>query len=253
MTESSLPQKFRPELSVVLVRPIYPRNIGMCARALTNMGGGDFICIAPQCELNDQAKEGAAGAQEMLRKVRVYSCFEDFFAKEPEGIRIALSARDLRSKSAEFLDVRMGEIVARETLEFSRIYLVFGPEDDGLSHSDLSLFHHVCRLPTYGEFTSLNISHAVLLACYIFSSHFSNFQKPSLVVSEDRRRPQFFPQKSIHNWLEALGFKLENRYVNAEKTLCRILLENEPTYEELKVLEAVLQQNIRKLRLKDSV
>ena len=249
MTESSLPPKFRPALSVVLVRPIYPRNIGMCARALTNMGGGDFICIAPQCELNDQAKEGAAGAQEQLRNVKVYSSLEEFFEKEPEGLRIGLSARDLRSKSAEYLDDRMKEIAARDQLSFDRVYLIFGPEDDGLSHSDLALFHHICRLPTFGEFTSLNLSHAVLLSTYLFSSHLvSRESTPSLPLPEGKRRHQLFPQKSIHDWLDALGFKLDGRYVNAEKTLSRILLENEPTYDELKVLEAILQQNIRKLK-----
>ncbi len=250
MTGSNLQQKFKPDLSVVLVRPIYPRNIGMCARALANMGGGDFICIAPQCELSDQMKEGAAGAQEQLSKVKIYASLEEFFEKEPDGIRIGLSARDLRSKAAEYLDDRMKEISGRETLSFNRLYLIFGPEDDGLSHSDLNLFHHICRLPTYGEFTSLNLSHAVLLSTYLFSSHFSSFERTRPSHSEDARRPQLFPQKSIHEWLETLGFKLEGRYTNAEKTLSRILLENEPTYEELKVLEAILQQNIRKLKEK---
>ncbi len=244
------------QLSVVLVRPIYPRNIGMCARALANMGGGDFICVAPQCELNDQAKEGAAGAQEALRKVKIYKGLEDLFIHEPEGIRIGLSARDLRSKSTEFLDERFRLLSARESLNFSRVYLFFGPEDDGLSHADLALFNHICRLPTFGEFTSLNLSHAVLLSSYLFGASFgraSSFapnDKSLATTADENRRPHFFPQKTIHDWLEVLGFKLENRYVNAEKTLSRILLENEPTYEELKVLESILQQNIRKLREK---
>lgn len=248
MTESNLPLKSKPHLSVVLVRPIYPRNIGMCARSLLNMGGGDFICIAPQCELNDQTKEGAAGAQAQLRKAKVYASFDDFFANEPEGLRIAMSARDLRSKSSEFLDDRMKEIASRDTVGFDRIYLFFGPEDDGLSHPDLSLVHHVCRLPTYGEFTSLNLSHAVLLSTYLFSSQFANRE----TVANPSSESPFFPQKTIHEWLEALGFKLDSRYVNAEKTLSRILLENEPSLDELRVLESILQQNIRKLKEKST-
>ena len=62
-------------LSIVLMRPIYPRNIGMCARALSNMGGGDVICIAPQCELDDEMKEGAAGAQDQLQRLKIYDDF----------------------------------------------------------------------------------------------------------------------------------------------------------------------------------
>jgi len=218
---------------------------------------GDFICISPQCELDDQAKEGAAGAQDQLRRVKVYPSFSDFLSQEPEGIRIALSARDLRSRSSENLDVRLQEIASKHALTFDRIYLIFGPEDDGLSHSDLELVHHICKLPTFGEFTSLNLSHAVLLATYLFSSQFSlreDAPKMRKTGSEafahhhHHRRPQLFPQQSIHEWLKLLGFNLDQKYVNAEKTLNRIILENEPTYEELKVLESILQQNIRKLR-----
>lgn len=212
------------------------------------MGGGDFICIAPQCELNDQAKEGAAGAQEQLKKVKVYSNFEKFFGAEPEGLRIALSARDLRSNHAEFLDVRMKKLTTQTEARFDRVYLFFGPEDDGLSHSDLGMVHHVCRLPTFGEFTSLNLSHAVLLSTYLFSSSFADQTFATPTALKPQPKPSFFPQKTIHEWLEVLGFKLDSPYVNAEKTLSRILLENEPTTEELRVLEAIIQQSIRKIR-----
>ncbi len=239
-------------LSIVLVRPIYPRNIGMCARALANMGGGDVICIAPQCELDNQMKEGAAGAQNQLKQLRTYESLQAFFEAEPDGLRLAMSARDLRSVPAKNLDVYFKEILERPQINFDHIYLIFGPEDHGLAIADLDLVHHTCRLPTYGEFTSLNLSHAVLLATYLFSSHFKNqpVKAAESVAPTLSRRPALFPQKSIQTWLEVLGFNLDHKYVSAEKTLNRILLENEPSYEELKVLEAILQQTIRKLKAK---
>jgi TrmH family RNA methyltransferase len=250
MTELKLQHKLK--LSIVLVRPIYPRNIGMCARALANMGGGDVICIAPQCDLDNQMKEGAAGAQVQLAKLKVYECLGAFFEAEPDGLRLAMSARDLRSAPAKYFDDQVKEISMRPTLEFDQVYLIFGPEDHGLAIADLDLVHHTCRLPTFGEFTSLNLSHAVLLATYIFSSHFktrvAHNAEPASEIQQ--RRPALFPAQSIHTWLEALGFNLDHKYVSAEKTLNRILLENEPTYEELKVLESILQQTIRKLKTK---
>ncbi len=250
MTESKLQHKLK--LSIVLVRPIYPRNIGMCARALANMGGGNVICIAPQCALDDQMKEGAAGAQNQLEKLKIYESLGAFFEAEPDGLRLAMSARDLRSAPAKYFDDQIKEIAQRRTLEFDQVYLLFGPEDHGLAIADLDLVHHTCRLPTFGEFTSLNLSHAVLLATYIFSSQFKARIEQKVERTNDipQRRPALFPAQSIRSWLEALGFNLDHKYVSAEKTLNRILLENEPTYEELKVLESILQQTIRKLKTK---
>jgi TrmH family RNA methyltransferase len=250
MTELKLPHNLN--LSIVLVRPIYPRNIGMCARALANMGGGDVICIAPQCDFDNEMKEGAAGAQGQLQKLKTYENISAFLEAEPDGLRLAMSARDLRSVPAKYFDQQIKEIAERPILNFDQVYLIFGPEDHGLAISDLDFVHHTCRLPTFGEFTSLNLSHAVLLATYIFSSQLKVRLERLDDSSESTqlRRPALFPAQSIHSWLEALGFNLDHKYVSAEKTLNRILLENEPTYEELKVLEAILQQTIRKLKTK---
>ena len=63
-----------------------------------------------------------------------------------------------------------------------------------------------------------------------------------------RRAPRYFPEETLKSWLETLGFELGDRRANALRTLNRVLLENEPTPEELRVLEAIVRQTVRKLR-----
>ncbi len=240
-------------ISVVLVRTIYPRNIGMAARALANMGGGQLILIAPQCELDEEARQGAAGAQGPLREAKKYRSWDEFYAQEGEGARFAFSARDGRLREAECFAERLEKLQEAQSPFLTRtelpIYLIFGPEDDGLTTEDMHLAHFICRLPTYGEFTSLNLSHAVLLTVYILQDFMSRKLPVSDVVQPVQRRgPVYFPEKTIETWLETLGFDLSARRVNAAKILNRILLENSPSHDELRVLESILQQNIRKLR-----
>lgn len=83
------------QIRVVLVRPKYPRNIGMVARAMSNYGLTHLIIIEPQCTLNSEANEGAANAQDILRSAIIYPHWQRFYDWEPEGIRIAFSAREI--------------------------------------------------------------------------------------------------------------------------------------------------------------
>jgi TrmH family RNA methyltransferase len=259
-------------VSVVLHRPIYPRNIGMCARAMANMGVSRLILIAPQGDYtHEEAKQGAAHAQEILRNAIVYPSSEAFLAAEGDGVRVALSGRDGRLKSPEFLDVildRMGEESDHPIHGVDTpIHLFFGPEDDGLSNDDMSLCHHVCRLPTYGEITSLNLSHAVNLTLYMVQTSLRGVRltptnrtgdasAPGVTLAstapgEPKKRGAYYPTQTIKRWLEALGFDLSARRVNIEKTLNRILLSRCPTDDELRVIDTVLQQTVRKLNKND--
>jgi tRNA/rRNA methyltransferase len=48
----------------------------------------------------------------------------------------------------------------------NKIALLFGPEDTGLANDQLRLCHSVVTIPTSREFTSLNLSQAVMILCY---------------------------------------------------------------------------------------
>ena len=53
-------------IAVVLHRPIYGRNVGMCARAMANMGLERLIVVGARGEIGVDAKQGAAHAQDVL-------------------------------------------------------------------------------------------------------------------------------------------------------------------------------------------
>jgi TrmH family RNA methyltransferase len=254
-------------INVVLVRPMYPRNIGMCARTMSNMGVSRLVLVAPQCDLDYEAQQGATHAQEILRSARIYSSLEEFYENEGEGVRVALSGRSGELRSPIRLDTMLSNVKESSRLLNSSdpLYLFFGAEDDGLSDTEIKDAHHVCSLPTYGEQYSMNLSHAVLLALYLVVSRLApesaapeklsaksaklksegELQKENLKA---QRAPKYFPEDTIKTWLETLGFDIQSHRVNAARTIKRLLLENEPTQDELRVLESVIQQTIRKLR-----
>lgn len=238
-----------PDLNVVLVRTMYPSNIGSSARALANMGGKRLILVNPKCELaSSKAKQGAAGAQETLRETISYPDWNSFYAAEGTGLRIAMTRRGGKKRTLFPIREALKKYRARNPKTQPPIYFYFGPEDDGLDSDDIAFANMCCNLPTFGEFASLNLSQAVLLTLFIAQDYFSSVKSaPRVGPKLAKSKPLFFPDQTIKDWLEAIGFSLKARRASAYLTFRKLLLQNQPTETELHVIEAILQQNIRKL------
>lgn len=246
------------DIKVVLVRSLYESNVGSTSRAMSNMGMKDLILIAPQCELTFKAQQAAATGQHALQNHIKYQNWDDFFQNQPEGIRIAFSARDGRSrplwdfaKTLRWLKENESRLQKTEEPALP-LYLIFGPEDWGLSAEDLELAHFNANIPTWGENSSLNLAQAVLLALFILRSDWGGEIRTPLDGQQPERgsqtRNDIFPENTLKQWLEEMGFDISSKKVNAYTVLKRMLLHNVPTPKELHILEIVLQQSIRKLK-----
>lgn len=234
-------------MNVVLVRTEYSSNVGASARAAANMGADRLILIDPRCDVdNEKARQMAAGAQDMLAGAVRYTSWNDFFAHEGQGVRIALSRRGGRKRKVFALE----EIVSEKLSGVEEpIYFIFGPEADGLDADDLAFVNFCCSLPVYGEFGSLNLAQAVLLALFLVKQKTGAAQPDQIKGGSVKSvQPFYFPDQLIKDWLTAMGFNIRARKASAYLTLRRLFLQNQPTEHEIHVLESILQQNIRKLK-----
>lgn len=245
------------DLRVVLVRPIYERNVGSVSRAMANMGASKLILIDPKCEFTIEAQKAAATAQTALQNKIIYASWEEFYEKEPRGLQIATSARDGRGRQSQDLNKVLKKLkktspLLKENLKKSPvIHVVFGPEDWGLSAADLENAHYCCYIPTFGH-ASLNLAQAVLLALYIFRSVFGGEktkldgqQKPKEL---QKKSPYIFPDKSLKNWLKEMNIDLSKKKINVYTVLKRMILQNTPSEKEFRILEMALQQSTRKMQ-----
>jgi len=238
-------------VTVVLVRPIYPRNIGLVSRAIVNMGFSNLVLIAPQCELDFEARLGAATGQEPLSNARVYESWEGFNQEHTKGVRLAFSTKDGQSRIVLPLMDELNRFKEQPHLILDKqFYFVFGPEDWGLSNLDISYCHMSVAIPTYGSNPSLNLSHAVLLALYSFRLVFGG------TITDIRQRTkdsdfntdsEWFPDTSLTKFLISLGFDLRGRRVSAYSILKQYFLRALPTNKEKRILASVFEQAARKL------
>ncbi len=245
------------DIHVVLVRTIYDSNIGASSRAMANMGVNHLILIDPKTDITLKAQQAAATGQAALSNRRVYGSWKEFLAKESEGIRICFTARDGKGRQVQDFQKTLLWLQAEHPL-FQKdadtsavpVYLIFGPEDWGLSAEDLELTHFACSIPTFGDNTSLNLAQAVLLALYTLRLTWGG-ERSRLEGQQPPRNEadtQVFPEQALATWIQEMGFDISNRRVNAYTVLRRMLLQNVPNKKELRILETVLHQGIRKLR-----
>lgn len=246
------------DLRVVLVGSLYDSNVGAVSRAMSNMNAQQLILLRPKCEMTYAAQQAAATGQSALQNRRVYQSWTEFHAQEPDGLRIALTARSGRLREVkdleETLDWCAENLPQLKNTQAFPVYLILGPEDAGLAFEDLQEAHYACSIPTFGENTSLNLAQAALLTLFIFrqsklgkipSTQDLALKKEGARV--DLAKVQQLDQTMAH-WLETLGFDIRENQMSAYTVLRRLILHAVPTQKELRTLEVVLHQSIRKLK-----
>jgi tRNA C32,U32 (ribose-2'-O)-methylase TrmJ len=218
------------------------------------MGADGLFAISPECDLSEsKARQGAAGAQEHLQNITLFDKVDDFVAHSEDGIRIAMSARTGKNRPSKPLPELLQEI--KEThkekdLSNTPIYIVLGPEDDGLATSDIEKCHYCAKLPTYGEFKSLNLGHAAQLSLYIVQDFLNQNYKNTDFYEENFKPVDLDSLPLVSKWLEALGFDLSSPKVNAALNLSTMLNKCLPTQKEKDLFDKVLNQTLRKLKEK---
>ena len=152
-------------ITVVLVGTQSPGNIGMVCRAMKNMGLADLRLVNPCRVDHPDAVMFAVSARDLLEGARI-------FGSLPEAISdCEFSVATTRRHGKYRSEIRSpAEIVEKFSCcaPQSRLALVFGREDSGLTTDELALCRWQATIPTADEYGSLNLSQAVLLFCYEF-------------------------------------------------------------------------------------
>jgi TrmH family RNA methyltransferase len=181
-------------MRVILIEPSEPGNVGAAARALKTMGLTQLVLVRPQCDVAcETAYWMAYGAQEILTT----ACIVD----NPEDVIgdcryvAAMTARPRHPSRQPHCSLEEFVTMAR-TYEHEAAF-VFGSERAGLSGEDLARCTHVVTIPHGVDYPSLNLAHAVMVACYAW------FRQGQQAVPEATDPPATVNE--LKRFLEAIG------------------------------------------------
>jgi len=151
-------------ITVVLVEPQGPRNIGSVCRAMLNFGLVDLRLVNPQTDhLLHEARQMAVKATTVLEAVGIYPSLAEALAD------CALSFGTTRRFGRYREDLLHPDEAARQLLPVTakaRVAMVFGREDKGLQTAELDLCQRFITIPTSSKLPSMNLAQAVALCLY---------------------------------------------------------------------------------------
>lgn len=151
-------------ISIVLYKPKYAGNIGSVARAAKNMGIGNIIVAgAAGFDREEMQQRSTHLAADVLDQIQYCETINE--ALGGFNYIVGTTAR-LGKARGPFISPRAAACDMADISQKNKIALLFGPEDTGLANEELRLCHAVVTIPTSREFTSLNLSHAVMILCY---------------------------------------------------------------------------------------
>ena len=161
---------------VILVNTQLPENLGATARSMLNFEIDELRVVNPKFSLDhEKIIPVSAGAEKVINKSR---CFENIeSAIDDINFLIACTARK-RSSNKKCLNLNNSvKELNIKIKEGNSVGIIFGPENAGLTNKDLSLVDRIMLIETNPRFSSLNLSHAVLIVCYELFKEENNIDK----------------------------------------------------------------------------
>jgi tRNA/rRNA methyltransferase len=150
--------------SIVLVEPQGAMNIGSVCRVMMNFGFSDLRLINPQVDhLGKPAMDMAVKAKSLLQNASIYSSL----GKSLADCHLVIGTTRRYGKYREdFIYPEDIPAITGPLPPHSRIALVFGREDHGLSTAELDLCHKFLTIPTQESCPSMNLAQAVCICLY---------------------------------------------------------------------------------------
>ncbi|HUW69663.1 MAG TPA: RNA methyltransferase [bacterium] len=155
-------EEIRDTLVVVLCRVEGAMNVGAACRAIKTMGFSRLVLA--DCPQHDETevRTHALHAFDVYEAAARYGTLSA--ALEPHALVAGFTRRTgQRRKDNVSVDAFARSIATRAG---GSVALVFGNERDGLSDPELALCDVAVSIPTSPLFPSLNLSHAVQIACW---------------------------------------------------------------------------------------
>ncbi len=229
-----------PDIRVVLTRPKYGGNIGSVCRAMMNMGLSKLVLVDPAPEITDlDVRRYALRAEPLWLARTVHPTLMEAVADC--ATVVATTAREGLYRESVLNPRELAAFLLPES-DNAPAALVFGPEDHGLSNDELKIATHIAQIPSTPEFSSLNLSQAVLILAYELyvasGTHIPRKERSDDAPLELRERMLTV----LEQGLLKIGFMKEDKADHMMFGIRRILSRGRLSINDVKILMGVARQ-----------
>ena len=228
----------------ILNKPQLSENIGACARAMKNFNFSKLIVINPKPSFpNDKISATSVGAKEIIQNAKVYDKFEDSLSNF--DLLIATSSR-FRNKNIKHINIEeLNKIKLNKKIGF-----IFGSEASGLSNNEISYANYTMNIPSNKNFKSLNLSHSLILVCYILFNIINKkkivYDKSNKIKIASKKQIKVMMDLCINNLDKANFFTPKEKKALMLENLRNIFYRNELSEKEIRILSSVFAKLTKK-------
>ncbi|MBV7559400.1 tRNA/rRNA methyltransferase [Enterobacter sp. ENT02] len=196
-------------LSIVLVAPARPENIGAAARAMKTMGFTDLRIVDSAAHLEPAARWVAHGSGDILDNITTYATLAD--ALHDITFTVATTARSRAKFHYYATPAELVPMLKEKSQWLEKAALVFGREDSGLTNEELELADVLTGAPMVADYPSLNLGQAVMVYCYQLASLIQIPQPPVTGTDENQLSAL---RARVENLLMQLGVADDQKMVD---------------------------------------
>jgi len=223
-------------LSIILVEPSKPQNLGSIARVMKNFGFNNLLLINPLLNLADpEIQIVARHADNIVHQAELIQSLED--VRKRFGFLIGTTARVGSDYNLKRVALSPEELINTE-FPLNDTALVFGREQHGLTNDEISLCDIIVTIPTHRSYPALNLSHAAAIMLH------SLFQKINLEKRPKHRAASYNERQQLLHYFDRLiktvGYHPEKQQV-ALQSFSNVISRGYVTGRELTTLMGVLK------------
>ncbi len=234
-------QNFLPE--IILVNTQLPENLGAVARAMLNFSFTNLRIVKPKFNLkNEKILPVSAGADKVIKKIKIFNKFEDSI----KDLNLVIATSN-RMRAIKKPVITFDQIIKKICSSKKKTGIIFGPENAGLDNDCIALSDSVLKIDTNPNFSSLNLSHAVIIVCFQIMKNLSKKKNKieKLIFDSDgiAQKKELINFYSILNHeLEKSGFFLvkEKKKITMQK-IKNIFGRASLSYQEIKTLIGMIK------------
>ena len=186
----------------ILVRPQLGENIGSAARAIKNFNFSKLRIVNPRSGWpNQKAIATSVGAKNILQSSKIYNSLDKSVGDLDKIFATTSRVRKVNKKIISIFDLN------KKIKNKQKIGIIFGPEASGLSNDELSCADYLVKIPANKKFSSLNLSHSVILFC---SQLFGFFSKKSFIYKSNYKSSKA-SKSEVNQFLKFMTQSLDKR------------------------------------------
>ena len=242
--------------SIVLVEPQSANNIGSVARAMLNFGLKDLRIVNPlEGWPQKTAYTMASGANSVLDDTLIFNTLEEALGDFDQALAVSARKHDIIKQ------VYFPKTAPEHEDHYLKTALVFGREKNGLEGFEVALCDGIITIPNNPDFSSLNLSQAVLLVAYEWFQyvHRDNLEQKVIWMggydSEKRAKKEevFGFLTHLEEVLDTVGyFKTEEKRPIMWRTLKNMFTRENFSSQEIRSLRGILRSVLFKIDEKTS-